>query len=184
MPWVRVRGALGLLRELRLPGQPCMHLHSPDDTRWLWLQRPASPRVWCVLMANPLWSAGNPFPLEPCAHCKAPFQRRTNSNKYCTTCVPKGDLRARWLMTNYKISRPSYDEFLKIQEGLCAVCRVWEARVVDHDHACCPSVPTCGECIRGFLCAGCNLNIGNWEKGIKGCVLAPQAKLYLSMYAQ
>lgn len=131
-----------------------------------------------------LYPAGNPFPLEPCTYCEAPFQRRSNANKYCTTCVPEGDLRARWLIVNYKISRPAYEDFLKIQQGLCAVCRVWEARVVDHDHSCCPSVPACGQCNRGLLCAGCNLNIGLWEKGTKGVTLAPQAIEYLRAHGE
>lgn len=33
--------------------------------------------------------------------------------------------------------------------------------VVDHDHTCCPdSSGSCGRCIRGFLCPGCNAALG------------------------
>lgn len=43
------------------------------------------------------------------------------------------------------------------QEGCCAICRVplstWN---IDHDHACCPGVGSCGRCVRGLLCFGCN----------------------------
>jgi hypothetical protein len=31
---------------------------------------------------------------------------------------------------------------------------------LDHDHACCSSLPTCGQCNRGLLCDRCNRGIG------------------------
>lgn len=31
---------------------------------------------------------------------------------------------------------------------------------VDHDHGCCPGSTSCGECIRGVLCRGCNVSLG------------------------
>lgn len=38
--------------------------------------------------------------------------------------------------------------------------RARSALVVDHDHACCPGGKSCGRCVRGFLCGGCNTGIG------------------------
>ena len=31
---------------------------------------------------------------------------------------------------------------------------------VDHDHACCSGKVTCGKCVRGLLCSGCNTGLG------------------------
>jgi len=123
----------------------------------------------------------NPYLQNACKHCGELFTPRSNAHRYCETCIAPGDLRGRQLMSYYKITRARYDEIFKNQEGLCAICRVWEARAVDHDHACCPSVPTCGECVRGLLCVGCNLNLAKAEES---GVMPPNAALYLSMYAQ
>lgn len=59
-------------------------------------------------------------------------------------------------------------------DPVCDICRTdivtprlntdghWRSPLtVDHDHACCPSTYSCGECVRGFLCDHCNLMIGN-----------------------
>lgn len=46
------------------------------------------------------------------------------------------------------------------QEGLCAVCGRYEHLVIDHDHRCCPGLTSCGGCVRGLLCNGCNTALG------------------------
>jgi hypothetical protein len=50
------------------------------------------------------------------------------------------------------------------QGGGCAICGTAASKWhVDHDHACCPSIYTCGKCIRGILCRDCNVGLGNFR---------------------
>lgn len=84
---------------------------------------------------------------------------------------PEGALAAqrRSLLRRYGISLEQYDQMLREQGGVCAVCdqpektMVWGKSishlVVDHDHQ-------TGE-IRGLLCCACNLRVGRLEKGRK-----------------
>jgi len=48
----------------------------------------------------------------------------------------------------------------------CMLCkRFMDARrvCVDHDHQCCPGSYSCGGCVRGFVCSGCNNAVGHVE---------------------
>jgi hypothetical protein len=60
-------------------------------------------------------------------------------------------------VAKYGLNARTWQERLDDQGGVCAVCGEVAVRwCVDHDHACCPGVRTCGECIRAILCSGCN----------------------------
>lgn len=65
---------------------------------------------------------------------------------------------------SYRITFEQYTELLIKQEGKCGGCGSEPAGstfFIDHDHSCCPSEITCGRCIRGLLCMGCNLALGH-----------------------
>jgi hypothetical protein len=75
----------------------------------------------------------------------------------------------------FNLSPDRYFMMFKAQGGVCAVCRQPERRIdpktgspwllsIDHDHGCCPGNKTsCGECVRGLLCYGCNNGLGAFK---------------------
>jgi Recombination endonuclease VII len=68
----------------------------------------------------------------------------------------------------YRMTLEEYDFLLEAQGGHCAICpktpeENGKRLAVDHDHRCCPGKESCGKCIRGLLCAHCNLAIGLLE---------------------
>ena len=69
------------------------------------------------------------------------------------------------LWTHYRITPAEYEAILVRQGGRCAVCGATEPGGagrwhVDHDHGCCATVRSCGECVRGLLCTRCNVGMG------------------------
>ena len=63
-------------------------------------------------------------------------------------------------LARYQITPELFDEMVEKQEGRCAICHERKILVVDHDHSCCSTSRTCGKCVRGLLCHGCNLGLG------------------------
>lgn len=69
--------------------------------------------------------------------------------------------KVRHRLVKYGVTAEQFDALLRSQRGACAICRVesedWH---IDHDHSCCPTIRTCGKCIRGVLCRACNMGLG------------------------
>jgi hypothetical protein len=98
------------------------------------------------------------------------------ANTFCRSCVAKADRvrnsgpksRASRLRRYYGLTQEQYDEMLERQGGTCGICHTpppeGKAFHIDHDHACCPGQRTCGDCVRGLLCARCNLGISLMER--------------------
>jgi hypothetical protein len=60
----------------------------------------------------------------------------------------------------YDLTQEQYDDMLESQGNRCAICRVpfgvKSSPYIDHDRNCCSGSVTCGKCVRGILCSGCN----------------------------
>lgn len=71
-------------------------------------------------------------------------------------------------LRKFNLTRAGYQALLEEQGGCCAICLRPPKKnrlAIDHDHACCPGSGSCGHCIRGLLCAGCNVQLGAVERG-------------------
>jgi len=67
-----------------------------------------------------------------------------------------------------RLTQEDFDLLLKLQDYACAMCRELfeEGQLihVDHDHECCRvKNRSCGKCVRGLLCHGCNIALGHIE---------------------
>jgi len=116
-----------------------------------------------------------------CSECNTMFLPVSSTQKWCKVCVP--DKIASSRMLKYKVSETKLTQYLEQQGGGCAMCGLPLTRKtarVDHDHGCCDSVNTCGECIRGLLCHGCNIGLHFMER--KGWL--EKANAYLNMKAR
>lgn len=114
----------------------------------------------------------NRKPPKPCKDCPEGTTRKTPyPGPRCAThhrvfkAAQKQRTRARYLKATYNLPLEDYEALYAFQGGKCAQCKRATGRTralsVDHDHACCPSPPTCGECTRGLLCGPCNDMFGH-----------------------
>ena len=74
--------------------------------------------------------------------------------------------RSYQLKKKYGITLDEYNALMEAQDNKCPVCdrhqdEFTRAFHVDHDHACCPGVKSCGKCVRGLICVNCNLALGH-----------------------
>lgn len=93
--------------------------------------------------------------------------------------------RDYFLKKTYGLTWANYEELLRSQGGCCAICgsptpgKGRKRFDVDHDHRCCPGGKSCGKCIRGLLCLGCNAGIGNLKDN---SILLRRAAIYIDQH--
>jgi hypothetical protein len=77
--------------------------------------------------------------------------------------------RRKW---RYNLTNEEFKMHLTLQNDLCAICcnppKENKELVVDHDHSCCPTPPTCGRCTRGLLCHSCNTALARLGDSLEG----------------
>lgn len=78
----------------------------------------------------------------------------------CLSCVNAGRVLILYGLDKHDIANRMLE-----QAHACAICKVDISGryVIDHNHNCCPQLKTCGKCIRGLLCGGCNLGLGAFK---------------------
>lgn len=98
---------------------------------------------------------------QECTYCGTyrPYtdygESTTNNSGYVGICTRCRTLRVHNVDPEWFYSR----------EQVCESCGVSRSRngnnlAIDHDHSCCPGKKSCGNCVRGLLCAECNFIAG------------------------
>jgi hypothetical protein len=71
-----------------------------------------------------------------------------------------------YMQSKYGMSAERWHGFLVAQSGRCYLCGDPMNPVdvsVDHDHACCSGLKSCGKCVRGLACRWCNQGTGQFR---------------------
>jgi hypothetical protein len=84
-------------------------------------------------------------------------------------------------MKKYGTTVEWYRDRLIEQSGVCAICShlshhhgTLQRLQVDHNHECCDlRTKSCGKCLRGLLCADCNINLSYLELFLKDALVFP-----------
>ncbi|MFD8202149.1 endonuclease domain-containing protein [Streptomyces sp. NPDC059701] len=132
--------------------------------------------------------------LKRCPACKnvkalAEFGRSSaqlsGRSTYCVACQPDYVLMKRFRFPSMDAVRA----FRESRDHRCDICkRQWQegetAFHIDHDSACCPSRgPSCGVCVRGYLCQLCNTQGLSWYELVgRSIAVVPIFEDYLRRY--
>ena len=86
------------------------------------------------------------------------------SKRACRECARANSVTQN--VKRYGITKADFEALIEAQDFRCAICKgkFWDevsSPHIDHDHSCCSEqMKSCGKCIRGLLCRGCNQVLG------------------------
>lgn len=101
----------------------------------------------------------DPNDAPACPMCLITFYRSDSREIYCSH-------QCKLLMGRLRRSHLTSEQFHQMyqhQDCRCAICLTfltYEDVRLDHDHRCCATETSCGNCVRGLLCHLCNVGLG------------------------
>ena len=100
-----------------------------------------------------------------------PLQKRRRNTGTCPVMHCAREVASRGVCARHASicgrHRMDPDEYVRLSANGCMnpACREAYPLQIDHDHSCCPGANSCGRCIRGLLCGGCNKRLAHMEAG-------------------
>lgn len=94
--------------------------------------------------------------------CRECEQEKRRKHKAKNPQKHKEEHRRAIIKNKYGLSRDDWQRRYDEQNGLCPICKepIDIFASIDHDHSCCDSPSSCGQCVRGILCRKCNSGLG------------------------
>jgi hypothetical protein len=124
---------------------------------------------WCKSCKSEYSKSRYTTKTRKCLACGEMRRFHSKKHSYCLSCRKNRGYEAN--LERYGLSIEQYEELLRKQNGVCAICGKPESTKkrlsIDHDHSCCPGLKSCGKCIRGLLCFRCNAGLGNLDDSIR-----------------
>jgi hypothetical protein len=105
--------------------------------------------------------AERPVTPRPIVEGDGPRSGRCATHKRAKRKRQAQRVRASRVLRTFGLAPDRFAALWALQGEKCAICARRPSRSpdVDHDHACCDSRESCGQCVRGLVCRWCNTEL-------------------------